>query len=407
MPVIGVYLNICVKIGIVLNSDWRRASIDFDGLGEALIRSGHEAVLVCRRRLSELAVLPVLEVSDEQRRNPPFWRALNLSAAIFVNWLLTPEVAQAIRAAGTYLIAQADSDGLGSVRVFPRESWARTTDPLDSWVVRARKTTHWMNRFVSLGKQEDLEVLRTAELSNDITIESPLAAANLKKFFRFYGRDHLSERVRVIPHTVRMAFVEAPIELKRPPRIFCGGRWDDPQKGAKLLAHSLSRIISIIPEVEVVIAGRGGAWAFQPLAEKYPQVKWLGEVPPETVPDLLKCCQFLLSGSQWESYAIGTLEALCLGCTFAGPPLPSFLSMAHGGQFGTVSSALSAASLAKAALQELQNWKSGRRDPLKIASWWRGYVNNDAVAEQFLALIRSGVNRQSSGSAISSGQPVS
>jgi hypothetical protein len=114
-----------VKIGIVLCADWGRASIDFDGLGEAFIRSGHEAMLLCRRRLSEPDVLPVLEISEEKRRDPAFWRAMNLSAVIFVNWLRTPEVAQAIRAAGIYLIAQADSDGLGSIRVFPRESWLR------------------------------------------------------------------------------------------------------------------------------------------------------------------------------------------------------------------------------------------------------------------------------------------
>jgi glycosyltransferase involved in cell wall biosynthesis len=250
-------------------------------------------------------------------------------------------------------------------------------------------------------------VLKTTELSEVVTIESPLAAANLMKFFRFYGKDRLCERIRVIPHTVRTAFVQSAIELNRPPRIFCGGRWDDPQKDPNLLALVLARIVSAVPEVEVVIAGRGGAWAFQPLAEKYSRVKWLGRVPPETVPDLLKSCQFLLSSSQWESYPIGTLEALSLGCTFVGPPLPSFLSMAHGGQFGTVSSARSVAGLADAALQELHNWKSGQRDPVKIASWWRGYVNNDVVAEQFLALIRSGVKRQSGGSTIAAGQVVS
>jgi glycosyltransferase involved in cell wall biosynthesis len=395
-----------VKIGIVLCADWGRASIDFDGLGEALIRSGNEAVLLCRRRRSEPDVLPVVEASDEERKNPAFWRAMNLSAVIFLNWLRAPEVAEAILAAGIYLIAQADSDGLGSVRVFPRESWLRTIDPLDSWAVRVRKTRHWLNRFLYLGKLEDAEILKTAELSDCITIESPLAAENLMKFFRFYGKDNLCERIRVVPHTVRTAFIQSGIELNRPPRIFCGGRWDDPQKDANLLARVLTRIIPAAPEVEVVIAGRGGAWAFKPLAEKHPQVKWLGQVPRETIPDLLKSCQFLLSSSQWESYPIGTLEALCLGCTFVGPPLPSFLSMAHDGEFGTVSSGRSVKSLADATLHELQNWKCGRRDPLKIASWWRGYVNNDVVAEQFLGLIRSGVRRQEDGSLTSPEQPA-
>ena len=395
-----------MKIGIVLCADWGRASIDFDGLGEALIRSGHETLLLCRRSLSEPNVLPVVEASEEDRRNPAFWRAMNFSAAIFVNWLRAPEVAAAIRGAGIYLIAQADSDGLGSVRVFPRESWLRTLDPLDSWVVRLRKNRHWINRFLSLGKVEDAEVLKTAELAHVITIESPLAAANLKKFFRFYGKDHLCERIRVIPHTVRTAFVKSGVELKRPPRIFCGGRWDDPQKDPNLLAHVLARVIPAAPEVEVVIAGRGGDWAFRPLAERHPQVKWLGKIPPESIPELLKSCRFLLSSSQWESYPIGTLEALCLGCTFVGPPLPSFLSMVHGGQFGTVSSARSIGSLAKATLHELQNWSLGRRDPLGIASWWRGYVNNDVVAEQFLALIRSGVRDTRSGSRTYPGGPV-
>lgn len=396
-----------MKIGIVLCADWGRASIDFDGLGEALIRSGHEILLLCRRRLSEPNALPVLEVSDEERRNPLFWDAMKFSAVIFVNWLRAPEVVEAIREAGIYLIAQADSDGLGSVRVFPRESWLRTLDPLDSWVVRLRKNKHWINRFLSLGKVEDAEVLKTAELAHVITIESPLAAANLKKFFRFYRKNHLCERVRVIPHTVRTAFVKSDIELKRPPRIFCGGRWDDPQKDPNLLARVLARVIPAAPQVEVVIAGRGGDWAFQPLAERHPQVKWLGKIPLESIPELLKSCRFLLSSSQWESYPIGTLEALCLGCTFVGPPLPSFVSMVHGGQFGTVSSGRSVKGLADAALQELQNWNSGRRDPSKIASWWRGYVNNDAVAEQFLALIRSGVRRQQQGSGTPLGEPVS
>lgn len=376
-----------MRIAIVLTTRWWRASIDQDGYGAALKRSGHDPVLYCHGNDAGTADFPVIEASAEEMNTSAYWKKQSVDIAIVFNWLKEPQLLQALQSAGIKTITRADSDGLSSVRVFPGSTRETAVSSARNTVEIYRQNKHWIKRYFFLGEAEDRELIATVAASNAVAIESQAAADNLVKVLKHYNRQDLTSRVKVVPHSVSDPFLTAPIgPTARRPQIFCGGRWNDTQKGAPLLAATIERLLAKRDDLEFIIAGPGLKEAFPTLINRK-GVQLAGLIDRKQIPQILAESRFLLASSRWETQPIGTLEALCVGATVVAPALPGFLELADGGASGTLSEKRTPAGLAKAAQTELEQWDRELRDPVRIATLWRAKVSNEAVMRGLLATV--------------------
>jgi glycosyltransferase involved in cell wall biosynthesis len=379
------------KIAVVINGAWRRyASIDFDGYCQKLLEFGHSPTLVLHRG-SEPAErnFPVVEADVAEMENDEFWRSLATEAAIFFNWLRAPGIVNAMKQAGVFVISRGDTDGHASGRLFPKRAWLAMEASDDPIIVRLRKAKYLVERYLILSVAEDQALIETIDRSDAVAIECEEAAKNLRRILAHYKRLDLGSKVHVIPHSVRDDVLTQETYLgQRPRAIICGGRWSAAQKDAHLLAAALERLLSRQQDLRVVIMGEGADHLFERLASRFPGVNWLRQVSHEKVPALLTNCRIVVSSSRWEGYSILMLEALCMGCTLAAPPLPGFISMAENGRFGTISSRRNPASLVRAIETELELWDRGSRVPGDICAVWRKRTSNDSVVSDLLALIK-------------------
>ncbi|GAT35371.1 glycosyl transferases group 1 [Terrimicrobium sacchariphilum] len=372
-----------MKVAIVLTTRWWRASIDQDGYCAALARLGHEPFLYCLGNDAGEADFPVVVASPAEMSDVGYWRRQGLDIAIVFNWLKGSLLLNALRQAGTRTVTRADSDGLASVRVFPRETLSLCLSSAQTARDRFREGVHWVRRYFHLSREEDAEILATAAASDAIAIESQEAAENLNVIFTHYGREELAERIAVVPHSVKDEFLTAPIGgAIRPPLIFCGGRWDDVQKDAPLLRRTIRRVLAEREDVRFVVAG-AGMENFSTLTRES-RVRLAGRIPRGELRNILAEARFLLASSRWETQPIGSLEALCLGATVVAPLLPGFIALVDQGASGTLATHRDDASLARATLAELQRWDHHQRDPERISRKWRDRVSNEAVVAGLL-----------------------
>lgn len=316
-----------------------------------------------------------------------YWKKQPIDVAIVFNWLKEPQLLEALQSAGIKTITRADSDGLSSVRVFPGSTRETAVSSARNTIEIYRQNKHWLRRYFSLGEAEDNELIATVAASDAVAIESQAAADNLIKILDHYDRQDLTNRIKVVPHSVSDPFLSAPIgPAVRRPQIFCGGRWNDTQKDAPLLAATIERLLTKRDDLEFIIAGPGLKEAFPSLIERK-GVQLAGLIDRKHIPRILAESRFLLASSRWETQPIGTLEALCVGATVVAPALPGFLELADDGTSGTLSKKRTSNGLAKAALHELEQWDRELRDPVKIATHWRAKVSNDAVMRGLLATV--------------------
>lgn len=378
------------KVAVALTIGWwPKTSIDFGGYCQALARLGHSPLLICHSNNMLKVDFPVVEAGSDGMEQVDFWRSLGLDAVIFFNWLRAPRIVTAMKQAGLVVISRGDTDGRTSGRVFPKAAWLTMESSDDPMLVRLRKAKYLVERYLTLSIAEDQALIETIDQSDAVAIECEEAARNLRRILAYYKRSDLGTRVHAIPHSVSDEILSETIyEGQRPRTILCGGRWNAPQKDPHLLSAALERVLRRQQDIQVVIVGDGPDNLFQPLTNRHPDVKWLRRVPHEEVATLLKTCRLMVSSSRWEGYSILALEALCMGCTFAAPPLPGFVDMSEDGRFGTISSRRTPGSLARAIETELELWDRGARIPGDISAVWRKRASNDAVISDLLALIK-------------------
>ncbi len=374
-----------MRIGIYLPKILSEYSIDFVGCARALLDEGHQPVMICPG--SEIPFPGEVAVyTAREETTPKFWRALNLDRAIFYNWFRNPDVLAAAHAAGVYIITRADSDGLVSTKVFPKAGHRRLVDPARGPIDFLKRWRHFLNWHFFHWRSHDKEVIEVIELSDRIAVETGAALENFRIFLKFHKRENLVDRFEVVSHAVPDSFLDFPVETGDRKNIFCGGRWGDDQKNARLLEQTIPKILESLPVGEILIAGSGVSPFFDAVAKRFPRVRVLGFVDRSKLPDILSGCRYLLSSSRWESHPIGALEALCCGCTVVSTPMPGFSTIVDSGNFGTLSKKHSPEALAAAAIAEARYWDKGERNPALIASHWRARVSNKVVTNQLLKL---------------------
>jgi glycosyltransferase involved in cell wall biosynthesis len=127
---------------------------------------------------------------------------------------------------------------------------------------------------------------------------------------------------------------------------------------------------------------------FDRLAGKYSQVSFVGPQNPAGVRRYLAGARMLLSASRWEGSPVVGNEALAMGASVVGTPIPAFIDICRRGNFGTFASRHSAQALADALAHEWNQWETGKRNPVAIAQYWRPQLSSEVVVSTLMRLLQ-------------------
>lgn len=382
-----------MKIALVWNHRSRLldCSFRFEQYLEGFRALGHDPVVVCDRD-SATGFDGPLEIAEPTVRleEADFWRRVAAGVAVIVTWHRMAGVLAAMRAAGTRVIAIADTDGRLSPRFYPWAALERLMVYQDGVAGRLRCLKYWLGRRLQAtvrGSLEDSEALASTRASDALIFGHEGGRKHFERFLAGYGEQALGQRIHVVPFAIGASFLSCPVPEIKDDRLVAIGRWDDPQKRAGLLASAMVHFLDPRRTTRIEIFGRGGEAVFGPLARRVPAVRVAGVQPQETVARALAGARSIVFSSRWEGSPHAALEALALGATLIGPPLPSLASWSYDGRFGTVARSRRPASLARAMRDEITAWEDGRRNPRRISEHWRARLAPDVVCRHLLDAI--------------------
>lgn len=348
---------------------------------------GHDAVLVTAAELAGgYTGSTHLVAHRDELAQVGTWRRLGADVACAVTWHRMSPMLGAIRAAGTRVVAIADSDGQVGFAAHPRISWLRIGAYQTSVAARLRALRYFCRRFADSALRrdpEELEFVASTRASDRVVLGSAPAIARFARFLRQQQAGELAGRLREVPFAVPAEFCSRPIPVKAD-RIVAIGRWSDPQKDAPLLLAALVRFFALRRDSEVVVFGAGGDAVFGELARRERRLRVAGVQEPHVVAETLAASRMALFSSRWETGPHAATEALALGTTLVGAPLPNLVGMVEAGRFGTIASSRRPQALATALAAEAAAWDSGRRDPRAIAAHWRARLSPEAVGRSLL-----------------------
>jgi glycosyltransferase involved in cell wall biosynthesis len=348
---------------------------------------GHHAILVTARELAgsfagSTRLLPdraALERTDT-------WRTLQADVALAVTWHRMSGMLGAIRAAGTRVVAIADSDGQVGFAAHPRLSWRRIGAYQKSAFDRLRALRYFASRFAASATRrdpEELEFVASTRASDRIVLGSAPAVGRFSRFLRQQGAGELAARLAAVPFAVPELFCTQPLPAKED-RVVAIGRWSDPQKDAPLLASALHDFFLRRRSTEVVLFGADAERAFGELARDEPRLRLAGVQQPDVVARTLATSRVALLSSRWETGPHVATEALALGATLVSPPMPNPEGMIDGGRFGTLAASRRPGALAGALEKELRAWDRGERDAAAIAAHWRARLSPASICRSLL-----------------------
>ena len=388
-----------MKVALVWNHPSRLldCSFRFEQYLAGFRALGHDPVVVCDQSLVEGFDGPIEPAkTSAELAEPAFWRRVAADVAVVVTWHRMASVLSAIGTAGTHVIAIADTDGRLSLRTYPAAALERLMVYQDSFTDRLKCFKYWLGRRLNAtthGPSEDQEALASTRASDALIFGHARGAQHFSRFLARYGEQMLSKRIATVPFAIGASFLTCPIPKTKDNRIVAIGRWDDPQKHASLLAATIARYLDATRlslatgedgRTEVVLFGLGAETWFAPLARRYPTVRIAGVQPQETVARTLAGARAIIFSSRWEGSPHAALEALALGATLIGPPIPSLESWTGDGHYGTISRSHRPASLARAWHQEMAAWEAGDRNPGEISRHWRKRLAPEAICQRML-----------------------
>ena len=343
--------------------------------------AGHEGTVVCRDDSVFAVDFPVVTADMAKLSDQAFWRGQAIDVALLF-WMGVPDVAIALRAAGSYVVLQCDSDGQFSTPTFP---WTHLSTMLGGrrrFASKVRAAWHWATQYWEGLRYRDSDAAKVFTAADRVGFESTVAIEKCGRFLARLHRSDLTTKLFVLPHVVTDDITSMSINRIRNTSIICIGRWDDPQKDADLLCRVLCICLRRMPSLKVTLIGRHGEAMFGSIRRRWPSLEIKGRIPHDEVKTHLSKAKIFLSTSRWEGAPVSANEALCLGCTVIGPPIPAFISIAEEGRFGIATRTRTAEDLAEAVGRELENWNTGQRNSETIAAFWRSRLSADACFKQ-------------------------
>ncbi|MGD0137552.1 MAG: glycosyltransferase [Tepidisphaeraceae bacterium] len=378
-----------MKIAVLLAGPWiPGSSVNMAEYVRVLRSLDHEAMLICLNRSEGRADFPIECVDYPTLEDPAFYRRLRLDAAIAFTWINSPGVIWAMKDAGMRVLLRGDSDGMISIRCFPRHYFRAWMSGTSGIIQRGRVIKHWLEHYFLTHGIEDGHRLSCIAGADVTVLETAEAARHIARFLATQHRSDLAPRLKVAPHFISGEFLTGDVPKNRQESVTCIGRWDDSQKNAPMLARAIELHLSRQPQTIFNLIGNEGPQdVLASLARKYPQVNYMGAQKPAEVRRILASSRVLLSASRWEGAPLVANEALAMGATVVGTPIPAMVDVVSQGDYGTVARRHSAPALAAALHSELTAWKDGRRNPVAIAAYWRPQFSPDTVVSRLIDLL--------------------
>ncbi len=384
-----------MKIALVWNHPQRLNELSFRfGLYVQGFRAlGHEATVVCPRGCAAEVAYP-LEVASSPGalEDAAFWRHLGADVALAITYHRKSAMLAAIQRAGIRTLALSDSDGQVGLRAHPGITLARMWHYQPNWRRRLGCLKYFLGRYFFDGRRgqpEDEELLASTRHSDAVLFHSQPAIDCFRRFLRFHGEESLAERCRSAPFAVPAAFSQHPLPATKDDLVVAIGRWSDPQKDAPLLARAMGIALRRRPSTRLEIFGHDAEPFFADLAQRHASVVLRGAQPLEYIRQTLGRARSVIFASRWETGPHVATEALSLGATLVGAPIPNLVGLTADGAFGTVAADRRPKSLALAFDEEMQAWDAGRRRGLDIAAHWRPRLTPSSVCRQYLQALES------------------
>jgi glycosyltransferase involved in cell wall biosynthesis len=340
----------------------------------------------------------LIRTSYANLENPAWWKSHSPHAVVFFSWAMpqyTP-IAEAIRASGAKLIVFLDSAGFWS-------PWSNGVEWFTAqWDACRRKRGLAIGAFryaASIARSIvpaafDRPRLRHMNLADGVTVTSPLVLSRTRAFALSHGFTSLAEKLTCLPLPVS-PHMRYEGQRKRK-RVICVARWlpeDWPEKGPRLLLESLARFLSVRPDYEAMVVGRGASLlreaTFYPKCLDGMKLQLIDYLPNKDLPPLLAESNISLCSSFHESFHIASFEAACCGCSIVAlrsPDLPALQFCADTN--GTLAEKETPAAFADALCSEVDMWERGQRNPQETANRWKQHVHADKVGAQCIQLIR-------------------
>ena len=386
-----------MRVAVVWNhgTPLSQCSFRFEEYIRGLEELGHEAFVVCPQSSDDGFPVPTFcPALGEGLANREFWLDLKVQAAIVPSFHQMSGLLELLVRVGVRTIAMGDSDGQMGLRAFPLATMRRTVHAgVSDRRQRRRRLASLGFRYLrsSLRRDpQDAEFLRSARFSDVLILGNAESRDHFRRFLRKAGAADRGERVHVAPLAINRVFCEFP-DLERERRgLVAIGRWDDPQKNAPLLARALMRYLDRAGDDRgqpVRIFGPGGEEHFRDLCARFPNVVHHGPQHPPVLAEALAGSRSIVFSSRWEGSPHAGCEALSMGATIVGTPIPSLRSWSEDGAYGRVASAHRAGPLARAIAAEQEAWRRSERDPASIAAVWRERSSGLGVCKAMLAAL--------------------
>jgi len=303
-------------------------------------------------------------------------------------------VITAITAAGIPVWNKMDTDGtLGSTSNF--------RDALYQGWWRGKSNGHALPGLRSLlmqiywrtvSQRGDKLAVRILEPARRILVESPIATARVRRFFRRNARRDLAERVVWFPSAVSNEFAASPT-IVRKRQIISIARWGDfQQKDAPLMMATLREVLTARPDYHALLIGSGEE-TLRDLAREdgnfSERLTITGRLPGETLVRHYQESRIFLNTSRGEGFPNAIAEAVCSGCSVVGPSSISSLHYFTGKTSGTLATSRWWGDLADATLAEIEEWELSLRAPLEISKHFRGDLSPASASRRILQLLAS------------------
>lgn len=357
---------------------------------EGLLRTGLESRLVVLQTPGMEADDRFLPVTHGQFADSAFWRGLELDAVVLQGGAdkgIEP-AARAIRDSGTRLLLRLDSDGVVAPQVDPylyiyNLWWWLAFHKQHPALLRAAATTSIKLLFPrSLGIGKVAARLDTGHIA---LIETEIAKARLARSLNAAGYERVARKLVVLPIPVptdRSYFADVAKEKL----LVSSARWDDWQKDAPKLLMCLKSVLAAHEEYQAVIMGNGDDILSKLISRHCPElshrIKLTGRLPHSDIAAHLKRARIFVCSSRAEGFPNAVAEAMCCGCSIAGPAEIASMHFFASHSSGSLAWTRRTSDLSDAVSAEIDAWQRGTRDPIAISTHFRRLLLPEQVAER-------------------------
>lgn len=338
-----------------------------------------------------------LPAYSDEFLSPTFWKSLHANAVILQGGgeARTEGVAEAIRRSGTRLLFRLDSDGVVAPQVDPflaivnRRWWLAYHHKHPALI---RTLVEVIIKYLLPQKFGPGRISRRLSRADFLLIESRVAAARLRRLLRITGYQQTIEKVVHLPIPIPSKWSFKP-EEKKENIIISVARWYDAQKDAPKLVRVLAKVLPAHPDWRAVMIGDGDDFVRR-LVEKYAlhvanRIEVAGRLPHEAIPAYERRAKIFVCSSRAESMNISSAEALCCGCSVVGPAEIAAMQEYTSFKSGTLTWTRRDSDYVDAIDAEIEEWKSGGRDPELISQHVRSKLSPEAIAERIISLCES------------------